>query len=158
MQVGIAAGDAGRGRMRNGRRAAGADHTPLRAGQPGEALAGRIHQLVDLHVLLVGEALGRSHFRQLDRPADDRDGAAAVDQRPDAERFVDIRFTGRRGGGGNGAAIRGAQHIAGAEDAGYPEQLAATEHRSLLVLPQRTRRFNDQNTTLAPSCICRMFG
>ena len=75
----------------------GAHHAPLGAGQLGQALADRVHQLVDLHVLLVGRDLGRAHFGQLHRAADDRQRAAAVDQRADANRLVDVgRCIGRR--------------------------------------------------------------
>ena len=100
VEVGIAAGDAGRGRMRHRRGAAGADHAPLGAGQLREPLADRLHHFIEVRVLLVGRALRRPHLRQLDRSADDRQRAAAVDQRPDADRLVDVRLDRRPGRGG----------------------------------------------------------
>ncbi len=98
VQVGVAAGDAGGSGMRDGGRTTGADHAPLCAGQLGQPLSGRGHQLVHLDVLLVGERLGGAHFRLLHGPANHRDRAPAVDERPDTERFVDFRpdFHGSR--------------------------------------------------------------
>ena len=57
-----------------------------------EPLADRVHHLVEVRVLLVRRALRRAHLRQLDRAADDRQRAAAVDQRPDADGLVDVRL------------------------------------------------------------------
>ena len=100
VQVGIAAGDAGRRGVRHARRAARGHQGPLRAGQFGQAARHAFHQLVQNDVMLPAGIHGRPHFRQFERTADDGQGAAAVDQRPDADRLVDIRaeakFAGRQ--------------------------------------------------------------
>ena len=126
VQIGIAAGDAGRRRVRHRGGAAGAHHAPLGAGELGQPLADGLHHLVQVGMLLVRGALRRPHLRQLDRSADDRQGAAAVDQRADADRLVDVGLDGRRRGA---AALRrcgaGRDHRAGAEKSGEAEELAA---------------------------------
>src|SRR5690606_11453209 len=71
------------------RRASGADHAPLGAGQLGEPPAGGLHQLVEVRVVLVGQRLRLTHLRPLDRTPDDRQRAARIDQRAHAERLVE---------------------------------------------------------------------
>ena len=101
--------------MRQRRGAAAGDDAPLGAGQLGEAGADRLGELVEVHVVLRGRVHRRAHFRQHRRTADDGEGAAGVDQRPDADRRVDVGAVQRGRGGGHhgrtgGAGLRGRGH------------------------------------------------
>ena len=129
VQIGIAACDARRSGVRHRRRASGADHAPLGSRQLGQSLADGRHQLVELDVLLVRRHLGSADFGQLHRAADDRQRAATVDQRPDANGVVKVRIDGQRGRHGRcrGSRCGRRQDPAGAEDSRQPEQLSPVE-------------------------------
>ncbi|OLD14265.1 MAG: hypothetical protein AUJ01_14110 [Acidobacteria bacterium 13_1_40CM_3_65_5] len=90
VQIRIAARDARGGGVRHRRRAAGADHSPLGSSQLRQTFADGVHQLVELHVLLVRRAFCGAHFRKLDRAADDCDRAATVDERANSNGLVDV--------------------------------------------------------------------
>ena len=97
VQVGVAASHARGGRVRHRRRASGAHHAPLGAGQLGQSLAHGLHDLVEVGKLLIRRALGRAHFRQFDRAADDRQRAAAIDEWAHPDRLVHVGIDrGRR--------------------------------------------------------------
>ena len=64
VQVGVAAGHAGGGGVGEGGRAARGDEAPLRARERGQARADRVHQLVEVHVVLRGRRHGRAHLGQ----------------------------------------------------------------------------------------------
>ena len=108
VQVGIAAGHAGRGGVRQARRAAVRHEPELGAGQLAEALADRVGQLVELDVVPRGRVDRRPHFRQHRRSADDRERSPCVDQRTDANRLIDVRARAsgpRRAGRGRRAML-----------------------------------------------------
>ena len=90
VEVGVAAGDAGGGGVGERGRAARGDQPPLRAGQRGQAAADGLRQLVEVHVVLGGGRHGLAHLGQHRGAADDRERAAGVDDRPDADRLVDV--------------------------------------------------------------------
>jgi hypothetical protein len=91
VEIGIATGDA-RGRcMRQRRRTPRCDEPPLSAGQRRQSRADGLGQLVEMHVLACGGIHGRAHFGQHQRSADDREGAAGVDDGLDAYRSIHVR-------------------------------------------------------------------
>ena len=96
MEIGIPARDAGGGRVRQARRTAGRDHAPFRLRQFRQPRADRRHQFVEVHVLLRGRVDGRPHLRQHERPADDGERAARVDQRAHADRLIDVLAGAKR--------------------------------------------------------------
>ena len=86
----IVAGDAGRGaECHRGGAAAGHD-APFGAGQLGEALSRRFHQLVQVDELARCGVHRRTHLRQHQAAAVHRAHAAAIDERPHAEREIGI--------------------------------------------------------------------
>ena len=58
--------------------------------QRRQARADGFGELVEMHVLTRGGVHGRAHFRQHQRAADDRERAARVDERLDADRSIDV--------------------------------------------------------------------
>ena len=67
------------------------NHAPLRSGQFGQPPSDRIRQFVQLYIVLAGGFHRGADFRQFDRCADDRESAAAIDDRFDADRLIDLR-------------------------------------------------------------------
>src|ERR1051326_2959320 len=96
---GVVAGDAGGGAERDGGGAAAGHDAPFGAGQFGDAPARRVHQLVELYQLARGRINRGAHLRQHQAAAMHRADAAAIDERPDAER--EIRISGVRIAGGH---------------------------------------------------------
>ncbi len=141
VEIGIAAGHAGGRRVRHRRRAAGADHAPLGAGELREALADGGDDLVELRVLLVGERLRRPDLGQLDVAAEHGQRAAAVDERPYADGLVDVlaangRFRGTHRGWRRGlrrGRRRVRQECTAADKTCPPQQLttAGIQRRAL---------------------------
>ena len=127
MAVGVAAGDAGGGGVGQRGGASGSDDAPLGAGELGEALADALHQLVDLDVLAGGGFLGGADLGQLERAADDGEGAAAVDERAHADGAVDVGTDAQGAGVGGGGAGGGAKESGEGGEAAPSEQLAAGE-------------------------------
>ena len=151
VEIGVAARDARRGRVRHRRGAAGADHAPLGSGQLGQPLADRVHQLVELDVLLIRGALRRAHFRQLRRAADDRERAPAVDQRPNADRLVDVRSVAAADSGSLAAAADTVRSAG--QDASRPEHVPRPETLTPIaghLSPHENRAEEDASLIVAP--------
>src|SRR5262249_56576586 len=96
VEVGVAAGDAGGGRVGERRGAPRGHDAPLRAGELGETLTDAVRQLVEVDVALRGRGHGLAYLGQHRGAAQDRVRAAGVDDRPHADRLVDVR-DGARG-------------------------------------------------------------
>ncbi len=157
VQIGIAAGHARGRRVRHRRRAAGADHAPLGAGQLREPLADRRHQLVQLRVLLVRRALRRAHLRQLDRAADDRQRAAAVDQRADADRFVDVAAPAAARPGPAALPRRGRMRATRALRCRHRRALASRSRRRRLNMDRWDMGFQSASSFRLPACQPKTF-
>ena len=125
----IAAGDAGGRDVLQPGRAAGRDHAPLGPGQLGEAAADRIGELVDLDEVPRRRIHRRADFRPLHRAADDGEGPAAVDDRLDANRLINLRsrhqWTGSRRG--LGRCVQPAEQGRQRDGIAHQEQLAPCE-------------------------------
>ena len=98
----IAPGDAGDRYVLQPGGATGRDHAPLGPGQLGETAADRVRELVDLNEVFRCGIHRRADFRPLHRSADDRESPAAIDDRLDTKRLIDLRSShqwsdGRRG-------------------------------------------------------------
>ena len=151
VEIGIAARDAGGGRVGQARRTAGRDHAPFRLRQFREPRADRRHQLVEVHVLLRGRVDGRADLRQHERAADDGERAARVDQRAHADRLVDVlaraklrrraRLRGARGS--RGVAVEGTRAAVSRADRRNSSRrltVPMSEHRDDVDLDQRVAR------------------
>ncbi len=86
----IVPGDAGGGAERDGGGAPAGDDAPFGAGQFGDALARRVHQLVEIDELARGGVHRGAHLRQHQAAAMHRAHAAAIDERPHAEREIGV--------------------------------------------------------------------
>ena len=87
---GIVAGDAGGRAERHGGGAAAGHDAPFGAGQFGDALSGGVHQLVEIDEVARGGVDGGAHLRQHQAAAMHRAHAAAIDERPHAEREIGV--------------------------------------------------------------------
>ncbi len=149
VQIRTAAGDAGGRRQRQPGRASIRHEPPLGAGECREPRAHRFRELVEMHVLLSRLVHRHADLRQHRRAADDRECAARVDERADADRLIDVRPEpervracrpgGRRRGGGLRRGFqetRESQHAA--QHSPTAEQLTASDdgiaHRAILLL------------------------
>ena len=87
---GVVAGDAGGGAERHRGGAAAGDDARFGAGQLGDALARRGHQLVEVDELARRRVNRLAHLRQHQAAAMHRAHAAAIDERPDAKREIGV--------------------------------------------------------------------
>ena len=101
----IAAGNAARSGVSRRRGCAGCDNAPLHLEQFRQPLAHLIHQLVEVHMIMGGLLDRGDHFRQHLRAAVNGQSRGGIDERPDSDAGVDVRFgladggSGRRSGG-----------------------------------------------------------
>ena len=86
--------------------ATGRDHAPLGPGQLGETAADRVRELVDLNEVFRCGIHRRADFRPLHRSADDRESPAAIDDRLDTKRLIDLRSSHQWSGGRRGLERR----------------------------------------------------
>jgi hypothetical protein len=86
----IVAGDAGRRRQCHCGSAAAGDEAPFGPGQFGDAPTRRLHQLVEVDEMARGLGHRRPHLRQHQTAAVHRAHAAAIDERPHAEREIRV--------------------------------------------------------------------
>src|ERR1039458_9229751 len=79
---------------------------------------------VDLHEVLRGGILGRPHLRQFQRAADHCQSSAAVDQRTDDNRLIDIRADAQAGARGCGSRFGASEKCGGGcQQTAPPKQL-----------------------------------
>ena len=102
----IAAGDAGDRDVLQPGGATGRDHAPLGPGQLGETAADRVRELVDLNEVFRCGIHRRADFRPLHRSADDGESPAAIDDRLDAKRLIDLRSSHQWSGSRRGLERR----------------------------------------------------
>ena len=147
VQIGVAARDARRRRVRERGGAADGDQAPFGLGQLRQTGADGLGQLVQVHVVLGGRGHGLPHLGQHRRSTEDRVRAPCVDEGPHPDRLVDVGADaqagsgrrGRRGSGrGRGFVPPGAGH--GQEtsrETAASEQLAAGDSFSAHRAPPR---------------------
>ena len=119
---------AGRGMRQRGSRSRRDQHA-LHLEQFGEAGAGLIHQLLDIHVEVRGLLHGGDHLGQRQGAAVDGEGRGAVDERPDTDPGVDLRAG--TGGGCRGGGFE-AGDSGGSETTRLKQTASADVHMALL--------------------------
>ena len=99
------------GRVRQGGGGAGGDQAPPDLQQLGQAIAGLLHQLVQIDVKMRRLFHRVDHLRQHQRAAIDGERRGAVDERLDADARVDFRTRFGDGCRGACAAMRSAAAV-----------------------------------------------
>ena len=138
VQVGVPTGDAGQGRVRDGRGASRGHHPPLGLRQLRQALADRLGQLVEVDVVTRRRVHRGARLGQHRRAGEDRVRAPRVDEGPHPDRLVDLGADpqaghhGRRDGRGGGAEGLGRSHATPekrgqGQEAPPADQLAASD-------------------------------
>lgn len=125
VEIGVAAGDTGRGGVGDGGGAATGDHAPFGLREFGETGPDAGHEFINVNVVLGGFGHGPADFGEHRGAANDCERAAGVDEGFDADGLIDGGAELEAGGGGGGC-LRGKQ--AGEEAEGGSAKHVAAEH------------------------------
>ena len=114
--------------MRDRGSASGGHDAPLGLGQLGEALADAVHQLIQMNVVAGSLVHGALHFRKRLRARDNGERSPAIDDWPDANRFIDVRADLESAcgvGGGSGLRATARQKPEGGKESALAEKFSA---------------------------------